>query len=201
MMKLSRVCSNRALCLLGALLAAALWCNRANASLVGDSIGIVEYYPTLGTVFGSPAPQQVIQPSGNTFSNIGLADYTIAIDASTITLNPIILDYTDLSATFNGVEITDYNSLNTITNASLDATSLSLPSGFLYFDSHDIFVNTEDVDLTSPIVIDVSSSAVPEPASLSLLGLGALALLGHRRRSKAPVSGLQWPAGPLGKVR
>jgi hypothetical protein len=182
MLRMNQLATKSVLGLFGAVIGGTFMSSGANASLVGDSVGIVEYYPTIGTVYGPPAPQQVIQPSGNTFSDVGNSRETIVVGASVITLTADS-PYTPLSATFDGVEITDYNSLNTITNASLDATSLPLPSGFLYFDSHDIFVNVEGVDLTSPIVIDVSSSVVPEPASLSVLMI-APGLMLMRRRSK-----------------
>jgi hypothetical protein len=156
----------------------------ARASLVGDSVQIIEYYPTFGTVFGSPTTAQTITGGGVTFPNVGLSEVSLTVTGSTITLNPLV-DYTPSAAAFNGFDIHDLSS-SPITGVSLG--SGSLPVGDLSFDGSDVFVNVENVALFSatPIVIDVATRAagVPEPLTLSLFGAGLAGAVVMCRRKK-----------------
>ena len=169
--------------LLGACLSAGL-STAAHAGLVGDSVQIAEYYPTMTTLFAGPTPPQTVVAGGVTFFDVGKSLINITVDDTTITLAATV-SYTPNNAAFNGFDIQDLNLGRTITGATLDASSAPLPPGFLTFDPHDVWVNVANVPLNpaDPIIIDVTATSVPEPAAWALTLLG-FAGLGAALRSR-----------------
>ena len=160
----------------------------AHAGLVGDSVQITEYYPTMTSLFAGPTLPQTVVSGGVTFVNVGLSLVNITVDNSTVTLAATV-SYTPNAAAFNGFDIQDLNLGRTITGATLDATSGPLPAGDLSFDAHDVWVNLANVplDSTNPIVIDVATpSGIPEPAAWTMLLLGFTGL-GAALRSRGTV--------------
>ncbi|HLZ85163.1 MAG TPA: PEPxxWA-CTERM sorting domain-containing protein [Caulobacteraceae bacterium] len=176
--------------LLGTCLSAGL-STAAHAGLVGDSVQISEYYPTMTSLFSGPTPPQTVVSGGVTFFDVGKSLVDITVDNSTITLAASV-SYTPNAAAFNGFDIQDLNLGRTITGVTLDAMSGPLPAGDLSFDAHDVWVNLAAVPLDSanPIIIDVAtpSAGVPEPATWALMLLGFTGLgaaLRSRRKSLA----------------
>jgi len=51
-------------------------------------------------------------------------------------------------------------------------------------------------EVPNPLIIDGSISIVPEPSSLALFGLVALALAGYAVRARALLARRKLPAGP-----
>jgi hypothetical protein len=180
----------RGLLISAAALAFATSSTAAWASLVGDSVEVIEYYPDFGDIFGSPTAPQTVTSGGVTFADVGRSEVDVTVSGSTITLTPLE-SYTPNPASFNGFDIDDLTKSD-ITGASLAMGSGPLPTGDLSFDDHDVFANLASVPLSpyAPIVIDVQTTGgVPEPTAwaMMLIGMGALGavLRAVQRRTKA----------------
>jgi hypothetical protein len=183
--------SNKVICALAASIGAMFAASAAQATLLGDSVEIQEYYPDLATPDGAAAGPLTITAGGVDFGIVGASFAGLVVAPSTITLTA---DYTPLGADFNGFDIKDLNAGTTITGAVLDAASGPLPAGYVTFDSHDVFLNVADASLSSatPIIVDVTtlSSGTPEPASWAMMlagfaGLGSALRATRRRQSSA----------------
>jgi hypothetical protein len=164
---------------------------RAAASLIGDSVEILEYYPAIGDQYGSTVGPLTIASGGTDFGAIGLSLIDAFIDGSQIEFTPQS-SYTPSSATFNGFDVRDLSS--TIASVSLDATSAPLPSANLFLGGggHDVLINFSDIAVTAgdPYIIDVRTS-VPEASTWAMMALGfaGVASVARRRwRQAVPLS-------------
>jgi len=170
-----------------ALTGAAMAPTMAQASLVGDSVQILEFYPAIGVIYGSAGPQTIVA-GGVTYTNVGQSLVNITVDGSTATL-AASSPYTPSAAAFNGFDIQDLNLGRIITGVSIDTGSGPLPLNDLSFDAHNVYVNVENVPLSgaTPIIIDITSSlsGVPEPGAwtLMLIGFGGLGAVARRSRA------------------
>jgi hypothetical protein len=154
----------------------------AHGSLVGNSVEVLEFYPDMSTQDGSTVGPLTIAPGGTDFGDIGFSLVDVAVGGSTITLDAQSA-YTPIPAAFNGFDIRDLSLGTTISGVSLDGSSGFLPPSFLTFSAHDVYVNLEDVPLNpaSPIIVDVTTSGIPEPAAWVMMLVGFAALGGVAR--------------------
>lgn len=97
--------------------------NPAAASLVGDSVQIIEYYPAIGDLYGSNGPQ-TIASGGTSFGALGSSAISGFVSGTQIVFTPE-LTYTPSPATFNGFDVVDLTS--PIASVTLNSSSAPFP--------------------------------------------------------------------------
>lgn len=163
-----------------------LFAGTANAGLIGNDVLLEYWYPDLSTVRDS-ATSTV--GAGTEFSNYA-GFFDIDVDDTNITVNQFAISTRFSSASFNGWVISDLNgTIDDIINVTINSATnmVGLDSSRLTFDSNSIGINWQGLSFTESTIvsrdIEFDSVAVPEPASIALLGLG-LAGIGFSRRKK-----------------
>lgn len=164
----------------------------AHAGFIGTQMDVGYYYPDTS----SPYANAVFTPSNFTVgpgqeTNGDVEGVTnLLVDFSdsvlTITLDTTLADPTWGSSSFNGVIFTAANALG-INSALVDpSTSLAgFDNSRVSYSDYQILINWQGLSYIngSTVTINFTSvSAVPEPGTLALLGLGITGLAWVRRR-------------------
>lgn len=176
-MKIKRILS--ALLLAGAATA-------ANATLVGDTVHIAQNYPTIGAEFY--ATNTVV---GNNVEFVWPSVLSIDIGASAIDIFFRSIGFVDVPAggiNHNGPIIAGLNdsSGNSLLGFTDFATNSNFSSSNIIFGNDFIGFNLDGLSFSSGQYIHVDlnfgpQSAVSEPGSIALFGLGLLGLAASRR--------------------
>jgi hypothetical protein len=160
----------------------------ASASTIGgDTIEFDYWYPDLSSLYSTvsftvPGAEPIIYTGTATFSSD-----LILLNSTCTTCG----SYT-VSA-FNGVEITDLTNPSALSDWGVDAALTTMVGFSEYISGGSIFVNWAGAAFPAQVALSTTSSATPLPAALPLFatGLGALGLLGWRRKRKnsgAPIA-------------
>jgi hypothetical protein len=168
---------------------------QAKAGFIGSTVDVSFFYPNIQTLY-QDFGKKVVNPT---------ATWSLYIGESTTITNTQILYYsppssgTYASEPFNGYVYDFLGSGNLITGVTVDPSSTlsGFNSSYVKLTSDGAGGQLVELNLggglpfgaNASVVLDVtaSASAVPEPASFTLLGIGAAGLLGYggRRRKRA----------------
>lgn len=172
---------NRLFSLLAAF-AMAAFAHTANAGVINDTVHAQYVFPEIGSIYADMGTG-VVGAGGVTFGGFELFNLTV-------TDNQVQVDFL-ASATwndepFNGFMLTDLTkalpavTLDAATTMSgFGASNFYLNSGVLYVNWHGL-----SFDPSVHVVLDIGAADVPEPVTISLLGLGLLGLGASQRRRK-----------------
>lgn len=165
----------------------------SQASLLGHSFTASYRYPVLGDVYPfSTWTHETFVSGAGVDTTAEIESVTrIAVDftANTLSLvfNTDLTNPTWTAASFNGPVFTSADALG-ILSATVD--SLTTMSGFdnsrVSFTDNEIRINWNGlayVNGTQVVLNFVTATAVPEPATLAVLGIGLLGLAAVRRRA------------------
>ncbi len=155
----------------------------------GETIGYEYLFPDASTTAFNPDPVVV----GAGVELPGLFNSSFDVASMDISDTNILVDYYAANswspAAFNGFRIFDLGAtLPAITSVTVNAATnmAGFSAANITFDADNIYVNWQGLgfDPSTIVSLDVNVSAVPEPSSCALLGLGGIGwvIRGYRRR-------------------
>ena len=164
------------------------------ATLVGSTVTGTLYYPDLSTVYvGSTGPQTVPVGAGVEFpAELLQGDtlFTIDITANQLIYRPLANVTYGGGVDFNGF-VFDFSGAPTILGVSVNApgsnfnpVSLSFTGNSVTFDLQNLTVFSSSVLVLDFTLADTVVTPLPAALPLFATGLGALGLLGWRRKRK-----------------
>lgn len=176
---------------LAAVAATVLTAPSAHALLIGNTVSYDYRFPSQstpvpGTTDGNYLVGAGVEISGlanpGDFARIDLSDTNILVD--------FISGGTFVSSSFNGAHFADaFGTIAAFTSVTVSAaTNLGgFNASRISFDANNIFLNFTGLTFSANSIVSVNvagapSTKVPEPGTLTLLGLGALAAGALRRR-------------------
>jgi hypothetical protein len=164
---------------------------QAQAGFLSHDVRVDYLFPQISTVFQTLGTAPV-NPVAH-FNSFGQTNYDVS-DTNILITSSAGASVFFLTAPFNGVSVTGIGlteqitgvTINPITNlAGFDASRVSFNPGA-------VFVNLQSLTTTPTTIVSLDvqfsgAGAVPEPTSLTLLGIGACGLIGYtwRRRKRA----------------
>ena len=146
--------------------------------------------------FGNPATIEAIAYTNSVFAPTSTQQFGIDVEQDTLVTiannDGVLGTVDDLTIAGVSVDITGDVGFDISGATGIGYVSFDLAGGVLGSDLYTIDVDSDDADLTLVGPLGLSSNirsltvlgpaAVPEPSSVALLGLGAIAFIGRRRR-------------------
>ena len=157
----------------------------ASAQLTGSTVNLQYRFPDVGTTFQNVG-NAVVGPTVE-YPSFNGGGFTMDLTGSSLTVTANFTGtFTNASfpnATFNGFRVGVVSGDRVFTGASFASGAFS-PTD-LYIQDGALFVNYLGKSFTtgSTSTLNFTTAPVPEPSALAALGLGAAALLRHRRRA------------------
>ena len=156
--------------------------------LQGHQIRVDYLFPDAGSVYNT---RDVTVGSGvETSFFTGQTTFDVDLADSQVALNNFRFASTFTPSSFNGLRFYDYTgTIDAFTGFSIASTNMiGLDSSRLSFDANNLYVNWQGLnfDTNTFVNLDVNgaSSPVPEPATMTLFGMGAFGLIARYRRSR-----------------
>lgn len=159
------------------------------AVLEGQTLGYDYNYPTVGVHYPAtgttPYPSSVLVGTGVEIPNI--VDNIASLDISDTNL---LLNFGSNgnfggNVPFNGFVLTDVNGtipdFNSVT-INDSSTLAGFDSSRIFFDANTIRINFVGLPFGTGNILSLDVAAVPEPATVALLGLGLFGFAASRRR-------------------
>lgn len=167
----------------------------ASASLIGAEMTGTYQVPSLGSIYGSASwtppnftvgagPETQVNVEGVTNISVDFSNTALALLLTTVLDSP-----TWNNAAFNGLVFTATAPLG-IAGASVNAgtTMAGFDASRVSFTGNEIRIDWNGLSYSNgtAVMVDFTFVAVPEPASLVLLGFGLMAMAAVARRGRKP---------------
>ena len=167
---------------------AALSAVPAHATVLdGQTVRLTYEFPSLGTVWNGNTHDLLVGPSVEIFG-FPFGDPRTDVDFSDTNIYVTYTSSEDWTATsFNGFRVFDlFGTIPGFLSVTINpATNLAgFDASRITFDADNILVNWQGLAFNTETVVSLDVSAVPEPSTLALIGLGIPGLVRAARRRR-----------------